>query len=56
MVNYDSDVVKLLVQLVRELRSENEMLKGELMKRSMKASISDLLAEEMAKNHGTSSS
>lgn len=31
----DTDVMKLLTKLVNELRSENEMLKGELMKRSM---------------------
>lgn len=31
----DTDVTKLLTRLVNELRSENEMLKGELMKRHM---------------------
>lgn len=31
----DTDVMKLLTQLVNELRSENEMLKGELMKRQV---------------------
>lgn len=31
----DTDVMKLLTKLVNELRSENEMLKGELMKRQL---------------------
>lgn len=44
MREYDNDVVKLLTQLVRELRAENEMLKGDLMKRSIRSSLADQIS------------